>query len=42
MIILEINTDEVNALMEGLSSGDISDQNTGIGSNLEVFLCFWH
>ena len=37
MIILEnLTTDEVNALMEGLSSGDISDQNTGIGSNLEV------
>jgi len=32
----KLTSDEVNALMEGLSSGDISDQNTGIGSNLEV------
>ena len=32
----KLTTDEVNALMDGLSSGDISDQNTGIGSNLEV------
>ena len=32
----KLTADEVNALMDGLSSGDISDQNTGIGSNLEV------
>ena len=32
----KLTSDEVNALMEGLSSGDITDQNSGIGSNLEV------
>ncbi len=32
----KLTTDEVNALMEGLSSGDITEQSTGIGGNLEV------
>ena len=32
----KLTSDEVNALMEGLSSGDITEQNSGIGSNLEV------
>ena len=32
----KLTSDEVNALMEGLSSGDITDQNSGVGSNLEV------
>ena len=32
----KLTTDEVNALMEGLSSGEISQQGSGIGSNLEV------
>ena len=32
----KLTSDEVNALMEGLSSGDISQQSSGIGGNLEV------
>ena len=32
----KLTSDEVNALMEGLSSGNITEQGAGIGSNLEV------
>ena len=31
----KLTTDEVDALMEGLSSGDVSGQ-TGVGNELEV------
>ena len=32
----KLTSDEVNALMEGLSTGDISGQSSGVGGDLDV------